>query len=1395
MDATDEILRSLEALFDPLEETSLANLQGRKLLPREIRTAVEGRLAELGYCLKLDVELFGLAELGGRRVQFRDGIIAFDRRTLNGSSLKKEVLLYDIPFSLIYYPACEEVGGDPDVNVLVAHALTLESIFKEVNDMGGYLWGKQRSAEYHTLSKYNATDLAYEITKVSKRFDEKNCDPARELINKLKGRYPGRNTPISPVSHNDLKDVFDGRAWQWIMDRFGWLDDEGRLLPLQVLAVGKGVAGELLDTDGLVAGPTSSGKTLVAEMRMLARWSRLDHDRRHTVMLVPTKEIGLERAEEMRLAYGYDSDDVKSEKLRVVYSDGDNGREDYQIWRGDFDLAILVNEKFRYFQQSEDFLSGVGEVVIDEMEIIGKEDRGQYLELLLTSILSTQREISITCLTRQFSNPDDLLDLLRRDKPEPFFIQLTRRPFPIEIGIWEPNTQTVRYTNCNDLSVREDSLALTYPGNPADMLKELLKAFLTQTDEERTDGFTNNIVLATPTKRDNLQIAEYISNLYDTDFDVQMLIDDNANTQFIRDRLRALEPSKRKEILSGLLPKGIGVHDADLSPHERLVVSRAFRDREIPILITSQTMAYGVNLPAQTIVFLGWDSRPMSLNRDRQHDQYVVKLQDDFITWLGRVGRFGQPNHRIAKALYLCVGGRTSEEYVRITSLVTNPLTPIYPSLAQNLKSEDTVLYVLRSVQQTVGGGVTWDEIEKFYSKIYRASEQAYMAGQALVGLLRIGGFKFSDDFHAFEKSVKANQWPDVSLEAIVDRMVAAIPVKKKGVADKLLSALVSAMNKDGESLDFLRELADTAYFRAMFVVVDESASFSCVDLDKVDDGILYETNRLGNIACGFGVDTETVRVLSSWLDEAADYKSPWHVLDLLALVSATPNGERLATLRPSRDHYDEIRAHFEKLLSGISLDDSFGSSWQNRSPLIKMAVSNVHLMATFMSLHDWSSGLRLLPPDEDSDGIETKYGLAPYGSNIRDRAKDYGRILRVLEAIASSMPKLSEEEREKDDDDMLPESKVASEQSTLILPQDLPIIVDEIQQGMPFDAVDLGRTGIEGLSRTWALDLFDKMEETDFETDLPVLERLRLFAEELDFFDVVPTPGLGQRIKKELDEKPRSPIAEHLRHFPTQINEYYANEIVRNVQIAQGYDRYTALKMSHRRAYTVMRRNISKRNPIKIDREEHYDDWVAKGAIEFLSEVGFVWNGQYYLDRFLVDLDPRNGFSLERLKALTLEIGKRLEVHQWTDVVYFHWTGGRGFHIVGEFKEEVYQKAEQVKRVLEKMIDRLSDDVAIFTDEQPYLLDPYVVIDLKPVMNRGLYRNALSLNSNTGGVCVPLTPESIEKFDPEKDATIDRVVKIMDSDIEGGLKSSKAYRYHVDTYSGLALKLSLRDY
>lgn len=57
--------------------------------------------------------------------------------------------------------------------------------------------------------------------------------------------------------------------------------------------------------------------------------------------------------------------------------------------------------------------------------------------------------------------------------------------------------------------------------------------------------------------------------------------------------------------LNTLLVSGVGVHHAGLERETRLEVESLFRQGSIRILVATQTLAVGVNLPADCVVIYG----------------------------------------------------------------------------------------------------------------------------------------------------------------------------------------------------------------------------------------------------------------------------------------------------------------------------------------------------------------------------------------------------------------------------------------------------------------------------------------------------------------------------------------------------------------------------------------------------------------------------------------------------------------------------------------------------------------------------------------------------------------------------------------------------------------------
>ncbi|KAF7458842.1 U5 small nuclear ribonucleoprotein 200 kDa helicase [Cryptosporidium felis] len=75
----------------------------------------------------------------------------------------------------------------------------------------------------------------------------------------------------------------------------------------------------------------------------------------------------------------------------------------------------------------------------------------------------------------------------------------------------------------------------------------------------------------------------------------------NVSREIILDELKNINSNILKEIL----PSGIGIHHAGLSRSDRKIVEDLFSDSHLRVLVTTATLAWGVNLPAHTVIIKG----------------------------------------------------------------------------------------------------------------------------------------------------------------------------------------------------------------------------------------------------------------------------------------------------------------------------------------------------------------------------------------------------------------------------------------------------------------------------------------------------------------------------------------------------------------------------------------------------------------------------------------------------------------------------------------------------------------------------------------------------------------------------------------------------------------------
>ncbi|XP_041978892.1 probable ATP-dependent DNA helicase HFM1 [Aricia agestis] len=147
---------------------------------------------------------------------------------------------------------------------------------------------------------------------------------------------------------------------------------------------------------------------------------------------------------------------------------------------------------------------------------------------------------------------------------------------------------------------------------------------------------------------------------------------------------------KTKKIQS-LILAGVGCHHAGLLYEERQTIEDAFRNRKLPILITTTTLAMGVNLPAHLVIV-------------KNTQQYVNGTYQEYSisTILQMVGRAGRPQFDTEATAVIMTRLADKARYEALVGGCEPLQSYLHKRIAENLNSEaalSTVCDVAQCVQ------------------------------------------------------------------------------------------------------------------------------------------------------------------------------------------------------------------------------------------------------------------------------------------------------------------------------------------------------------------------------------------------------------------------------------------------------------------------------------------------------------------------------------------------------------------------------------------------------------------------------------------------------------------------------------------------------------------------
>lgn len=90
-----------------------------------------------------------------------------------------------------------------------------------------------------------------------------------------------------------------------------------------------------------------------------------------------------------------------------------------------------------------------------------------------------------------------------------------------------------------------------------------------------------------------------------------MCLEKDTLGQFLREGSASMEVLRteaeqvKNHELKDLLPYGFAIHHAGMTRVDRTLVEDLFADRHIQVLVSTATLAWGVNLPAHTVIIKG----------------------------------------------------------------------------------------------------------------------------------------------------------------------------------------------------------------------------------------------------------------------------------------------------------------------------------------------------------------------------------------------------------------------------------------------------------------------------------------------------------------------------------------------------------------------------------------------------------------------------------------------------------------------------------------------------------------------------------------------------------------------------------------------------------------------
>jgi helicase len=388
-------------------------------------------------------------------------------------------------------------------------------------------------------------------------------------------------------------------------------------------------AGALEGKNLVLASPTASGKTLVAEFCAL---KHILEKSGKVLYLTPLRALANEKYQEFKRYTTIKKPNGRRLSVGITTGDYDSTNP----WLERFDIIVTTNEKAdSLLRHRAKWMDEISLVVADEIHLLNDSERGPTLEVVLARLMQINPDTQLLALSATVKNATEAAEWLKADS-----ITTEWRPVTLREGVLHQNE--IQFKDGGALRIEK------HVSNPAiNLALHTIKA-------------SGQALIFAATRKNSVGLASKAST------DVEQLLSKPLKRTLKRlaeEILAAGERTRVSELLAHLVEKGTAFHHAGLGGTHRRLIENAFREGRIKVLTATPTLAFGVNLPARMVIIQDY----------RRYEPGYGYYPITVLEYKQMAGRAGRPRYDKTGEAILIAKTEDEREYLMESYVLADP--------------------------------------------------------------------------------------------------------------------------------------------------------------------------------------------------------------------------------------------------------------------------------------------------------------------------------------------------------------------------------------------------------------------------------------------------------------------------------------------------------------------------------------------------------------------------------------------------------------------------------------------------------------------------------------------------------------------------------------------------